>query len=45
MNPFEKQTKELEDYFMDWPKMYPKSYNKKTVSPFTKVRIILLNGT
>ena len=25
--------------------MYPKAYNKKTTSPFTKTRIILLNGT
>ena len=45
MNPFETPTKELESYFMDWAKMYPKSYNKKTTSPFTKTRIILLNGT
>lgn len=45
MNPFELQTKNLDDYFMDWAKMYPKPYNKKTTSPFTKVRIILLNGT
>ena len=28
MNPFETPTKNLEDYFMDWSKMYPKSYNK-----------------
>ena len=45
MNPFETRTKPLEEYFMDWSKMYPKSYNKKTTSPFTKTRIILLNGT
>lgn len=45
MNPFELKTKDLEEYFMDWSKMYPKPYNKKTTSPFTKVRIILLNGT
>ena len=45
MNPFETPTKHLEDYFMDWAKMYPKPYNKKTTSPFTKTRIILLNGT
>ncbi|MBE5736741.1 MAG: hypothetical protein E7356_05280 [Clostridiales bacterium] len=45
MNPFETPTKPVADYFMDWSKMYPKSYNKKTTSPFTKTRIILLNGT
>ena len=45
MNPFEVNTKELEEYFFDWKKMYPKSYNKKKVLPYTKVRIILMNGT
>jgi len=45
MNPFEVQTKELESYFMNWDQMYPKAYNKNKVSPYTKVRIILLNGT
>ena len=45
MNPFETPTKDIEAYFMDWAMMYPKSYNKKTTSPFTKTRIILLNGT
>ena len=45
MNPFKVETKDLEEYYMDWKKMYPKSYNKKTTSPFTKTRIILMNGT
>ena len=45
MNPLKVQTKDLEEYYMDWKKMYPKSYNKKTTSPFTKTRIILMNGT
>jgi len=45
MNPFESPSKPVESYFMDWSKMYPKSYNKKTTSPFTKTRIILMNGT
>ena len=45
MNPFEYESKEVEKYFMNWGKMYPKSYDKKKVSPYTKVRIILLNGT
>ena len=30
---------------MNWEKMYPKSYNKNKVSPYTKVRVILMNGT
>lgn len=45
MNPFEVKTKPIEDYFMNWDKMYPKPYNKKTTSPYTKVRVILMNGT
>ena len=45
MNPFLENTEDIEDYYLNWNSMYPKSYNKKTVSPFTKVRIILMNGT
>ena len=45
MNPLLEKTKDLESYFFDWKKMYPKSYDKKKTSPFTKTRIILLNGT
>ncbi len=45
MNPFEHKSKEVESYFMDWEKMYPKPYNKLKTSPYTKTRIILMNGT
>lgn len=45
MNPLKTETKELEEYFMNWKQMYPKSYDKDKTSPFTKVRIILMNGT
>ena len=45
MNPFEHNSKDIESYFMDWKKMYPKSYDKNKVSPYTKTRIILMNGT
>ena len=45
MNPLSIETKEIAEYFMDWEKLYPKPYNKKTASPFTKVRVILMNGT
>ena len=44
MNPFEASSKEVEDYVMDWKKMYPKPYKKKDTSPYTKTRVILLNG-
>ncbi len=45
MNPFEHKSKEVGEYFMDWSKMYPKPYNKLKTSPYTKTRIILMNGT
>ncbi|MBE7075252.1 MAG: hypothetical protein E7376_04670 [Clostridiales bacterium] len=45
MNPFKFESKDIETYYMNWKQMYPKSYDKNKVSPFTKVRIILMNGT
>ena len=44
MNPFTQPSKDVKEYFMDWNKLYPKPYNKKEVSPWTKVRVILMNG-
>ena len=40
MNPFEKQTKDIEEYFLSMEKMYPKAYNKKTTGPYSKYRVI-----
>jgi len=45
MNPFNFESKNIKEYFMNWDKMYPKPYDKKSVSPWTKVRVILMNGT
>ena len=45
MNPLNENVKDLNNYFINLEKMYPKSYNKQSVSPFTKTRIILMNGT
>ncbi|MBR6778865.1 MAG: hypothetical protein IKM43_01760 [Clostridia bacterium] len=45
MNPLEYKTKEVDKYYMSFDKMYPKAYNKKTTNPYTKTRVILLNGT
>ncbi len=45
MNPFEQKSGKVEDYFLNWDQMYPKAYDKNKVSPYTKVRIILMNGT
>ena len=45
MNPFKHETKDVENYYFTWDRMYPKAYNKEETSPWTKVRIILMNGT
>ena len=45
MNPLNVETKEVDDYYMTFEKMYPKAYNKKTTNPYTKTRVILMNGT
>ena len=45
MNPFEVETKELEKHFLNWEQMCPTPYDKKTVDPYTKTRVILMNGT
>ena len=44
MNPFELKPIKVEDGIMDWKTVYPKPYDKMTVDPYTKVRIILMNG-
>lgn len=45
MNPIEEKSRDINSYFMDWKKMYPKAYDKNKVSPYTKTRVILMNGT
>ena len=45
MNPFEEKCKTLDKNFIPLKKMYPKSYNKERTSPYTKTRVILMNGT
>ncbi|MBQ8792406.1 MAG: hypothetical protein IJZ62_02180 [Clostridia bacterium] len=45
MNPFKHPSKDIEEYCMNWKQMYPKAYDKKKTSPYTKTRIILMNGT
>ena len=44
-NPFDEKPMPLENTFMDWQMMYPKPYNKETADPYTKTRIVLMNGT
>ena len=45
MNPILEKSKSLENNFLPIKKMYPRSYNKETTSPYVKTRIILMNGT
>ncbi|HOP09897.1 MAG TPA: hypothetical protein PK629_00215 [Oscillospiraceae bacterium] len=44
MNPFELKPKAVEDGIMDWATLYPTPYCKMTVDPYTKLRVILMNG-
>ena len=45
MNPIKERAKNLENCFLPLKKMYPRSYNKNKTSPYTKTRVILMNGT
>ena len=45
MNPFKQKPINLLGAFQNWKGLYPKSYDKREVDPYTKTRIILMNGT
>ena len=45
MNPFNEKPCSIEKSLQNWQQLYPKSYNKREVDPYTKTRIILMNGT
>ena len=45
MNPFKEKPMNLLDSFKNWRQLYPRPYNKYNVDPYTKARIILMNGT
>ncbi|MDW7674659.1 MAG: hypothetical protein SCK28_09005 [Bacillota bacterium] len=44
LNPFKEKPMQLGDAIMDWETIYPKPYSKMDVDPYTKIRIILMNG-
>lgn len=44
-NPFEVKAKPLESTIMDWSEIRPVSYDKRAVDPYTRTRVILMNGT
>ncbi len=45
MNPFNEKPRSIEKTFQNWQQLYPRSYNRREVDPYTKTRIILMNGT
>lgn len=45
MNPFTLKPDPLTEQFMDWQHLYPKAYDKMAIDPYTRVRVILMNGT
>lgn len=45
MNPFNEKPMPIEKALQNWQEMYPKPYDKREVDPYTKTRIILMNGT
>lgn len=45
MNPFLEKPISLENFFENWKVIYPRAYNKFEVDPYTRARIILMNGT
>ena len=45
MNPFYETPTSLHASLQNFKQMYPKPYNKMEVDPYTKTRIILMNGT
>ncbi len=45
MNPFKETAKPADRYWLDWQALYPRPYDKNETDPYTKVRIILMNGT
>ena len=45
MNPFKEKALAIGCGLSSFCEMYPKPYNKREVDPYTKTRIILMNGT
>ena len=45
MNPFKEKPISIEKSLQNWKDLYPKPYDKREVDPYTKTRIILMNGT
>ena len=45
MNPFDLKPRKLEDLIMNWRQLTPLPYDRRAVDPYTRCRVILMNGT
>ncbi len=45
MNPFTTKASKDTQMFVDWEKLWAKPYEKHTVDPYTRTRVILMTGT
>lgn len=45
MNPFQEKPQKIEKCFQAWKNVLVKPYDKMTVDPYTRLRVILMNGT
>ena len=45
MNPFQEKPQKIEKCFQPWKNVLVKPYDKMTVDPYTRLRVILMNGT
>lgn len=45
MNPYQLKPIPINECIMDWKDICPKPYDKNTVDPYTRTRVILMNGT
>lgn len=45
MNPFELKPQKADKIFTEWKKVLVKPYDKRTVDPYTRLRVILMSGT
>ena len=45
MNPFQEKPAKMDSFFKPWQQIYEKPYDKHDVDPYTRTRVILMNGT
>ena len=45
MNPFEMKPAKRAELIVNWEKLWAQPYDKRAVDPYTKCRVILMNGT